>query len=269
MKIIKQTAIELVLQESFDSSMLLLFWVFGFVLVPLFIGYVTLADAGVTTLICERLEPTQVSCEYQQSQFFGLVNKKPIQLQQVMDVRLDEETRRDDEGSYQVYRVRLITRRGELPFTDFSPDYTQNADLEFRLRDFLGSKEPYLQETYDARWLFWQTLLPLAAIISILGVGIVVAYGMLRTRTLILDRRTNRAVYHTWTLLGNRYQYISFRQIRDIDVREEVENGETHYEPVFLPMSLNKFPMFRSASLAEARQMAERVRAFLQLPTQV
>jgi len=80
MKIIKQNAVELVLQESADISWLFLFWVVGFVIVPLFTGYVTLADAGVATLECQR-EVVQVNCTYQKSQVLGLVNQAPIQLQ--------------------------------------------------------------------------------------------------------------------------------------------------------------------------------------------
>ncbi len=267
MKLVKQTALELVLQEGVDVSLPLIFWLLGFLVVPLFIGYVTLSDIGVTTLTCQRLEPRLVNCSYQKSRFFGLVDAKPIQLQQVMDVQLDEETRRDDEGSYQVYRVRLITRKGELYFTDFMSNYGQQAEWELQLRYFLESEDPSVQIVYDRRWLLGHVF-SLATLVCLLGVSVTSTYGMVRSKTLILDKRTNRAVYHTWTLLGDRYHYVSLRQIQDIDIREEVADGETYYEPVFLPVALNKFPMFRTTNLAEARRLEGLVRKFLQLPTQ-
>jgi hypothetical protein len=267
MKLVKQTALELILQEGVDISLPLVFWLLGFLVVPLFIGYVSLSDTGITKLNCQRLEPRLVNCSYQKSQFFGLVDTKPIQLQQVLDVQLDEETRRDDEGSYQVYRVRLITPKGELYFTDFMPNYMQQAEWELQLRYFLESEDPSVQIVYDTRWSFGQ-IFSMAALACLLGVSVYAIYGMVKSKTLILDKRTNRAIYHTWTLLGDRYQYVPLRQIQDIDIREEVADGETYYEPVFLPMALNKFSMFRTTNLAEARHLEGLVRKFLQLPTQ-
>ncbi|MCS6814676.1 MAG: hypothetical protein NZ772_14070 [Cyanobacteria bacterium] len=266
MKLVKQTAVEMILQEGVTLSPLLCIWVVGLIVVPLFLSYTTLTEAAIATLSCQRISSDRVNCEYQKASFFGLVKQTPIQLEDVRDVRLDQKTYHDDEGAYQAYQMRVVTRRGELAFTDFLPDYRQLSALEFSLKEFLGSKEQSIQLSHDTRWFFWRTLLPLSVFTILLSIGSTIVYGLLKTRTLTLDRRTNRAIYHTRTLLGNHYQYVSLRNVRGIDIREEVDDGVVYYEPVFLPLAANKFPMLRTKNMAEAQRLVERIRTFLQLP---
>jgi len=100
MNIIKQTADELVLQNdkySWQYQLLVFLFFTPFIIVPLYsIAYVLYGVSGFT-LSCNRLEPTQVTCEYAHYKLFGLIKEKTIPSRLVKEAKLTSETVTDSE----------------------------------------------------------------------------------------------------------------------------------------------------------------------------
>jgi uncharacterized membrane protein len=79
MKNIKKTASELIIKDkpNVSESISILMWSTFSMSIPLVMMLLFVSEIGVTTLKCKRLEPTQVSCEKEESKFFGLVEQPP------------------------------------------------------------------------------------------------------------------------------------------------------------------------------------------------
>lgn len=113
MKIIKQDYSELILKEKPPTNGVLL--AILFTVLPLISVLAMMYDIGVTKLRCKRVEATQVTCEIQQSKFFGFVEQPPKVFSQVTSAKLKTLREIDSEGEPTVSNwVVLNTNKGEI-----------------------------------------------------------------------------------------------------------------------------------------------------------
>jgi hypothetical protein len=125
----------------------------------------------LATLTCQRLEPTQGSCQFVRSRLLGS-DETTIPLNQLQGAKVDviAFSKRD------AYRVVLLTDGGKVPFTTASSggaeEKQKNAD---RINAFISnSGKTSLRVQQDDRWLAY----PFGGIFVLLGGGVVL--GSLR-----------------------------------------------------------------------------------------
>ena len=160
MHITEQTSTSLKLQCKDNSSRYFL-WLLGSPF--LLIGLAVMIFLGkLTTLKCDRLEPTQVACELTSA---GLAGKKviPIRLGQLQ--RADVEVNEDSDGD--TYRVVLVTKTGVIPFTQ---SYSSGEGGKHRnaqlINTFLSNPDqPSLKVQQDDRWFAY----PFGGIFALVG----------------------------------------------------------------------------------------------------
>ncbi len=169
MKNVEQTPNPLSLQPN---NLMMAMWTVLFGSVFVVAGLAAMVFFGeLATLTCQRLEPTQGSCQFVRSGLLGS-DETTIPLNQLQSAKVDVIA--SSKGD--TYRVVLLTDGGKVPFTTASSSGAEgkqkNAD---RINAFIGnSGKTSLRVQQDDRWFAY----PFGGIFVLLGGGVVL--GSLR-----------------------------------------------------------------------------------------
>ena len=144
-------------------------------LVPMLIGsFFVVAGLGaimifgeLATLTCQRVQPTQGSCQFVRSRLLGS-NETTISLNQLQSAKVDVTVSGKGGGTYSVV---LLTDGGEVPFTTASSsgaeEKQENAD---RINAFIANPgKTSLRVQQDDRWFVYI----FGGIFILLGGGVV------------------------------------------------------------------------------------------------
>lgn len=267
MKIVEQTASRMVLrQKSPGLTLFILLWASLFSGMPLIVIVGLIFNSGVRQLTCHRIEPSQINCQFQKSQVGGLLNTEPIRIPQIKAAELQQETRRNDDGDYLVYRSTLLTSERTFDLSDFSTDEQTNANWVSQINQFISSQQTELVLTHDNRWNLSKTIAPILFLSLFVIVGFSVVYAVVRSQTLILDKNLNRITYKVWTLLGTRRSDYPLGIIRQVELKEHTDSyGNKSYEPILVPDQAKRISFAHATNRQEALQIQAKIQDFLNL----
>lgn len=275
MKIIKQNSSELTLKNKSDAPhTFLLFWTAGFMGIPLIIMFGVFSELGVTTLNCKRVEPTQVSCEKQQSKSFGFTQLPPTRFSQVKSAKFKSKEGIDSDGDRTIDNwVTLVTSTGEVTLVEdvVSVNGVRGSANEMQaiatqVNNFIQSNQPSLLIQRDLRWDFGQSLsiFGLCSIFWIIGASVLFAF--FRSETLIFDKNSGNLIREQKTLLGKKRKYYLLYEITGIDIETTTDSDDdTFYELKLLPKSIHKKILMSSTNLQNVKNIQTAIHDFLQL----
>lgn len=245
----------------------MLIWGTGFAGIPLVLMGLTIGSLGVSRLSCERVEPTQVNCEFSRSYWLDLVQEPAVSIVQVQGVEITSEMHYSEDGDYQLYIATLLGQNRSILLFDGSTDLGQVQTIAAPVQQFLASTQPTLvweRNTIESAGASLFTVLFCIPFVLIGGGAI---YSTWQTQSLILDKRANQLIYKTSTLLGNRYKRHSLGLVQGVELKQHTDSyGNQYYEPVLLPDSVRKFTLARTTNRQEALQVQNQILAFLNLP---
>ena len=267
MKIVEQTPTRMVLQQSPGGMVgFMLLWGSLFSGIPLLAMLAMIYNAGVTDLSCQRIEPTQVTCESQQSRLFGLLPGQPTPVRQVMSAQITSETRSSDDGDYDVYRPRLVSPAGYFDIGDFSTDRSTTEQWVTQTNQFLRSSQPELNLSHDNRWSP-ATLFSILFMSPFVIVGSLVMNSTIQSRTLILDKNLNRIIYEVWRFSGKRRREYPLGIVKRMEIKEHTDSyGNVYFDPVLLPDQVRSITFARTSNRQDAVTLQEQIHEFLKLP---
>ncbi|MBD1814397.1 hypothetical protein NDA07_02690 [Microcoleus vaginatus DQ-U2] len=238
MKIIKQTANELIIQTQsiFD------FWLPSCLFIAL--GLFGLAfDYHKATLSCQRLQAKQGSCQIVRSNLLGSKTQE-IELASLRGAKVQR-------CGYKT-RVILLTSVGNVPFTANSPNWgSQDAvasDINFFVKN---AKDRLLRLSQEDRWLGWTGgifLLAAAAVIVLRNNETYSFDGNLNTLTVKQQGLFARKVieYSLWEIYGVE---VDRTKDRDHDIWYEVRLLVCGGSRISLPRTINPY---QQAQIAKA-----------------
>lgn len=173
MRVVRQTSTQLTLRYYPWKV-----WLISLLMIT--VGLIILHSGRVVTLTCNRVEPSEGLCALTSQGIWESTSTEfPTSLLQGAVVDQHQHVDRDDEGreSYKYsYRVVLLTRRGEIPFTSYytSSGYRQKTVIVHRINDFVRfPDQTSLIVQQDDRWFAYLLggILTFAGLISALGFG--------------------------------------------------------------------------------------------------
>lgn len=237
-EIVEQTETKLVFhrRNGLLLTLFLLFWVLAFGGIPLGMFVLISSEHGVTTLNCQRADgPNKINCEWSQSQYLGLITKvqdRPIK--QVTAVKLGSAQWSNGQGGgTEKVWVSMATPTGttrlfETQFaieSGYQPTWQPKVAQE--VQAFLNSQQASLTLSQDTRlssslWGSTPIFLPFTII------AVLVAYGGLRSQTLILDKISNQFKVNTQTILGPRTKTYPLDGVKSIKVKERWDEAYTY-----------------------------------------
>ena len=277
MKIIKQSFSELVLKSRPDVVGKYLAAIF--IIFPPMIIFPIFHQISITTLLkCKRVEPTQVSCEKQESSFFGLVEQPPIRFSQVKSAKFTTEEGIDSEGDvdsvaerYIDNWVTLVTSSGEVTAVkDFvyvngvRGSASEMLLIVTQINNFIQSNQPSLQ---IQRGSFGLSLLLLGFLLSFPLAGIHLFLISSRCEIIVFDKNNHRLIREQKSLLGKKYRYYSLDEIKEVDIETKTDSdNDTFYYLQLLPKSTHKRILMWSRSLPEVENIQIAIRDFLGIP---
>lgn len=211
-KIIKQTADQLVLRQSGLpwGRLLKQVCVTG-------IGTAILLATGPARVDCQRIEPTQASCQFSQPGWLGLGWWRTQSIRNLQAVELETSI---DDGVF--YQILLQTSDGVIPLRSYKTSGLDNTvETVQRLRTFL--KDPNARQVSVAQvdWTQWFALFPgLAFFLSGLQSLYTILFSI-RAKThesYRLDQGQNRLTHDYGGLLRRKQVHYSFFDIRHLVV---------------------------------------------------
>ena len=273
MEIVNSTRKELVLKdELYPRFGCLLFFVFPSVGISLLFSLLSLWQMRVISVSCQRVEPTQVNCQVNNSKYLGLIKDSSISLNQLTEAKFNYPS------------VTLVTQRGkEVSWQSHS--YQEMIEMVIKINKFINySTEPSLLIQYDLRWKK-ENLIPLAICITILGIGVLpllytvlLLYGFFYLQTLILNKSERQLTYKVFSLLGIKSKHYSFAQIQELILESYTNKDEdgdeyTSYSfKVVLPRKNRNNPfeitLMSNSDIAKVKETANTVSNFIDIPYQ-
>ena len=240
MKIISQTSNEIKIEKTSSKGnfkdnlyfFLLVFFVFpffplGFFLVNILPG---ISQIGVTSVICDRVEPQQVDCKVSKSKFFDLVRKEPVSLKFVRSAKYNVIEKEDSEGrtTYK-YNFQFINKFGEVKTFD-DPQESASKTAE-SVNYFLASQQTSLKYTIDDL----TNPMLIIALVFVLVINLFVLFicfkiwlFILRTcseKEIILNKSQHSFNYvQTRFILGKKIDSYRFTDVAKIDVLYSSDN---------------------------------------------
>ncbi len=217
----------------------------------------------LTSLKCQRVEPTQGSCQLVNSGLLGS-DETTIPLNQLQGAKVD--VNQDSDGD--TYRVVLLTDGGEVPFTWVWSSGTggkqKNAD---RINAFISNPgEISLRVQQDDRWFAY----PFGGLFALVGAGLV--FGSLLNGEFIVSFTFDKALglvrLKQQTLRRTKVTEWRLREINQVEVKEHTDSdGDKTYSLTLNLRSGEHIPVpLQSITSQEGNQkMAECIRQFLNL----
>ncbi|AFZ08452.1 hypothetical protein Osc7112_4124 [Oscillatoria nigro-viridis PCC 7112] len=243
MKIIKQTASELIIQTQsiFD------FW-FPSCLFMIF-GLISLTfDYHAASLSCQRLQAKQGKCQIVRSNLLGS-NIKEIELASLRGAKVER-------CGYKT-RVVLLTSVGNVPFTANSPNWgTQDAvasDINFFVKN---AKNRLLRLSQDERWLGWT-----GGIFLLTGIAAIV---LRNNETYSFDETLNTLTVKQRGLLASTVIQYSLCEIYGVEVdRTEDRGNDIWYEVRLLACGGSRISLPRTMNPYQQAKIAKAINNYL------
>lgn|GEM_PF-2210486 len=160
-KIVSQTSREIkIAKDKGNWLTYLIFYILIFAILPSFpIGFFLVNilpsawQTGVTTVICDRIEPKQVDCQISQSKFFDLVQQKTLSTKFVQTAKYAIVEKEDSEGkTTYTSKFSLVSKFGETPQFEISRDEPKR--IVQSVNSFLASQQPSFKYVADERNFF-------------------------------------------------------------------------------------------------------------------
>ncbi|NEO56981.1 MAG: hypothetical protein F6K54_30265 [Okeania sp. SIO3B5] len=287
MEIVKYTGKEIVLKdELFTHVATSLLFVFPWIGIPLFISLIILSEMGIISVSCQRVEPTQVNCQVNNSKYLGLTQGSSTSLTRVKEAKFNSQNSSDSSN----YFVTLVTQKGKevvswqsnLSFTNVKGYPQEMNQMVAKINTFINnSTEPSLLIQYDLRWK-WQNLLPLTICIIFLGIGILILYAvfslkiLIYLKTLILNKSERQLTYKVFYLFGTETKHYSFAHIQKLILEsytnsDEDENKSYRLELVLPGENLNhqlKITLKYNDNIKRIKKSATMFSDFIEIPYQ-
>ncbi|MEG4075768.1 hypothetical protein QUA30_24025 [Microcoleus sp. Pol14C2] len=243
MKIIKQTASELIIQTQsifdfwFPSCLFMAFGLFGLAF-----------DYHKATLSCQRLQAKQGSCQIVRSNLLGSKIQE-IELASLQGAKVQR-------CGYKT-RVVLLTSVGNVPFTPNSTNWgTQDAvasDINFYVKN---AKDRLLRLSQEDRWLGWTGgifLLAAAAVIVLRN-----------NETYSFDGNLNTLTVKQRGLLARKVMEYSLCEIYGVEVdRTKDRQNDTWYEVRLLVCGGSRISLPNTMSPYEQVEIAKAINNYL------
>lgn len=259
MKIVQQTPNQLLLRELQVLSHVFSL-IFGVVFTA--VGLFFIALPNVTTLTCNRTEPTQGSCKLLASGLLASeVREIPISILQGAKV---DESRSSKSTTYGVV---LLTITGEVPFTFYSNfDKGKKQAIASRINDFVKIPgETSLAVKQDDRWISYLFGGTFAAIGIFFAFGFVVAPVV---KTWLFDKTLGSFTLKQQGLFGTKIIEYQIREIADVQVEEWTNSkGTIYYKVSIVLVSGDRLPLtlYSSSGKKSKQKTASCIRKFLNL----
>ncbi len=243
MKIIKQTASELIIQTQsiFD------FWLPSCLFMAL--GLFGLAfDYHKATLICQRLQAKQGSCQIVRSNLLGSKIQE-IELASLQGAKVQR-------CGYKT-RVVLLTSVGNVPFTANSTNWgNQDAvasDINFFVKN---AKDRLLRLSQDDRWLGW------TGVIFLLAAAAVIV--LRNNETYSFDGMLNTLTVKQQGLLARKVIEYSLCEIYGVEVdRTKDLQNDTWYEVRLLVCGGSRISLPNTMNLYQQEKIAKAINNYL------
>ena len=243
MKIIKQTASELIIQTQsiFDfwlpSCLFMAFGLFGLAF-----------DYHKATLSCQRLQAKQGSCQIVRSNLLGSKIQE-IELASLRGAKVQR-------SGYKT-RVVLLTSVGYVPFTANSTNWgTQDAvasDINFFVKN---AKDRLLRLSQEDRWLGWT-----GGIFLLAAVAVIV---LRNNETYSFDGNLNTLTVKQQGLLARKVIEYSLCEIYGVEVdRTKDLDKDIWYEVRLLVCGGSRISLPRTMSLYEQEKIAKAINNYL------
>lgn len=243
MKIIKQTASELIIQTKSIFDFWLpscLFMAFGLISVTF--------DYHATTLSCQRLQAKQGNCQIVRSNLLGS-NIKEIELASLRGAKVER-------CGYKT-RVVLLTSVGNVPFTANSTNWgTQDAvasDINFFVKN---AKNRLLRLSQDERWLGWT-----GGIFLLAGIAVIV---LRNNETYSFDETLNTLTVKQRGLLARQVMEYSLCDIYGVEVDQTKDrHNDIWYEVRLLACGGSRISLIRTMNPYQQAKIAKAINNYL------
>ncbi|MGB7519357.1 MAG: hypothetical protein WA896_06980 [Spirulinaceae cyanobacterium] len=151
-----KTSLQLTFKDKLIISAYALLLAIFAILPPFFIFY----ELGVTTLSCQRIESSQVSCNNRKLRFFSLIKLPSTSLERVSEAKFKSLTSHTPNGNKVVRNfVTLVTSEGEVNI--FKGNAAKMQEFVAQINSFLDSNEASLIIKHEINWFWSWKLLPL------------------------------------------------------------------------------------------------------------
>jgi hypothetical protein len=248
MKIIKQTATELIIQTHsiFD------FWLPSCLLMAFGLSWLAF-DYHVATLICQRDREKQGNCQLVRSHLLG-ANIQEIQLAALLGAKVER-------FGYKS-RVVLLTNVGDVPLSANSTNWGNKdaaaSDINFFVKN---AKSRLLRLSQDDRWLGWTGVIFLLAAAGVIGLG--------NKETYSFDETSNTLTVKQRGLLARKVIQRSLCEIYGVEVdRIKDRDNDYWYEVRILVSGGSRVCLPQTMSNYEQEKIAKVINNYLHARSQ-
>lgn len=259
MEIVEQTSHRLRL-EAENSAPIMLLGLFGTPFLLIGLGII-LISSPLSTLKCQRVEPTQGSCQLVNSSLLGS-NETKIPLNQLQSAKVDVSKVSDGDNTY---RVVLLTKDGEIPMSLGTSDAGEKQKNAARINAFIDNPEEIsLHVQQDDR----ESVYFLGGICGLVGGGLV--FGSLLYGEFIVSYTFDKALdlvkLKRQTLLHTKVTELSLREINQVDIKEKTDSEGDKTYSVWLNLKSGEHISLSLQGITDKQnnqKIAECIRQFL------
>jgi len=233
--------------------------------------HILLQGIGITTLKCNRSEPSAVACERRQTGYFDFV-KQPLQIYSGI-TSATVQTRQVNTGldGKPVYSYwATVEANGEQKTLVEAPavviynsqdDQEQIDAIDSQLNQFIQSDELNWMISRDNRQRA-NSFLTLAALLLGPAIIFTLLYCTLQSEELVFDREQGLLLRQRKTLLGTKHQQIPLHKIETTEIKAQ-RGKRTYYQLNLLPKSLKTRSLMRSRHRDKVAEIEAKVQRFL------
>jgi hypothetical protein len=247
MPIVKQTPTILEFREPSASAW---FVIFGTVFFFFPIGIILQVEDVVKTLKCNRLEPTQVACEFISS---GYISSSSVNIRKAE--KAEVEVYKDSEGDTHT-RVILVTEDRRIPL-----DLTNSTEVVNQINAFISNQQQKsLIIKQDDRWILILLSMPFT-LIGLRGLRKVCIDIAMGSDSLILDKNSGKIYLRmkkSKIMILSRWDLCKYwlHEIKGIKVIEKTDSdGDKTYKRSLLLRSGQEISLSLSMSQEEAQSI--------------
>ncbi|MEM9136150.1 MAG: hypothetical protein AAGB01_02195 [Cyanobacteria bacterium P01_F01_bin.42] len=274
MKLIKQSAGELIIRDrpGLFTTCFILLWSSFFIGIPGILIISMAAGAGETELLCQRVEPQQLSCEIIKSKYLGFVSEPTQSYSQVIEAKFNQTEGTDSEGDeIQDNWVSLVTSSGEITLFEDPIRYNGtrgSATDMLTLADEINGSIQLGQASFtvkrDLSLSLPQLLFPVlfSSVFLLIGVGVV--HWVLQIKWTRFDLDSDRLFWKRYSILGIKSVQVFLDEIEDIIIDEQYsDDNPTTYSLKVITYS-DRIVIGSTSRSKDAREMKATVQNFLQ-----
>jgi len=268
MKVIKQTSTEFVLRgfSPLVNPFITLVFALMFIGPLFFVIGIGLREDGEVKIMCERVEPKLINCQYLKR---SLIDKESATINFVQDVqyRADERSGDEDGNDLVDYYVVLITKNREVPILKSSHSIngeSGNYEIAQRfakdLKQFLQSEQKSVVLT-GWSWRFF-TLSLYCSILCIPLTFIVILF--LQFITITFDKHQNKISFSNLSILGLKKKTFNLQEVKRIEVKEttNVHEGLCFIARIVM-CSGQEHVIFGGGNQKEVHEVISQIKEFL------